>query len=165
MSLAVVVWTMTPSASAHTDDPADTPVCPDPQVQVSDYDTERFVASATLLASGCPAREQRQFPLWLSVTRYEETSAHGVARGVLCGPFRSSSEGEARRYSCDVDLALDHPEVEAATYQVEVSYPGADGDETMAFEVFCVSEDGSYGCELQDDPEATGNHTSPRSSA
>jgi hypothetical protein len=140
-------------AAAHAPDPAnEREACPAPEVVVADYDTSRFVASATLLATGCPQREQRQFPLWLSVTRYDDTSAHGSTRGVLCGPFRSSPEGEPT-YSCDVEVTLDHPEVESAYYTVEVTYPGTDGEETVAFEVLCISGEGSYGCERQDNPE------------
>ena len=50
-------------------------------------------------------------------------------------------------YSCDIDLAMDHPSTEAAQYQVEVTYPSADGDETKAFESFCESNADGTSCE------------------
>lgn len=154
LSLAMSTTVVVAPAAAHAPDPAGgREVCPAPEVVVDDYDTSRFAASATLQATGCPQREQRQFPLWLSVTRYDDTSAHGATRGVLCGPFRPSPEGGEPTYSCDVDVTLDHPPVETANYTVEASYPGADGEETVAFEVLCTSDEGSYGCELQDNPE------------
>ena len=144
--LAVLALTLTPSASADTGDPADRRGCHDPHVEW-DYDTGTFAAWATLEASGCPAREQRQWALWLSVTRYEATSAHGVSNGVLCGPFLSESQSNGRRYSCDVDLTFDHPEVEEADYQVEVTYPADHGDETMVVDLSCVADDhGTYAC-------------------
>jgi hypothetical protein len=148
---AVAALSPVPAASAH-DEATDASPCPDPQVQVWDYTSESFTAGATLLASGCPAREGRQFPLWLSVTRYEETSVHGHTTATLCGPFQPASESGDHRYACEVDVTIDHPPTEQATYTVEATYPGADGEETMAFDVVCVSEEDSYGCELADDP-------------
>jgi hypothetical protein len=150
LTVAVCVLTMTPSASAHTDQPAHPRMCPDPQLEW-DYETTTFRAWATLNASGCPSREDRQFPLWLSITRSEETSTHGVAREVLCGPFPSSSESDGRGFSCDVALSFDHVEVETATYEVQFAYPGADGQETAYVDVVCISDGAGAGCELEDD--------------
>jgi hypothetical protein len=149
MSLALTLLTMTPSASAHTDQPADAGICPDPHVEWA-YDAGTFTAWATLPASGCPARENRQFPLWLSITRYEDTSVHGAGRDVVCGPFPSSSQPKSRRFACDGDLSFDHPEVETASYEVQVGYPGADGRQTAYVYVLCVSDDTGAECELED---------------
>ena len=153
LSLTVSTLVVVAPAAAHETGPADDEACPAPEVVVSDYDLSRFVASATLAATGCPAREQRQFPMWLSVIRSDDTTAYGVTHGQLCGPLRPSDGGAA--YSCAVDVALDHPEVEEAYYTVEATYPAAHGEETDAFEVLCISGDGSYGCELQDEPRGT----------
>jgi hypothetical protein len=153
VSLAMSTLVVVAPAAAHAADPAsEQEACPEPKIVVFDYDMSRFASSATLQATGCRQREQRQFPLWLSVTRYDDTSAQGTTRDVLCGPFRPSPDGEPT-YSCDVDVAVDHPTVETANYTVEVTYPGDAGEETRTFEVLCVSDEESYGCELQDDPE------------
>lgn len=169
LSLTMSTLAVAAPAAAHEPAPVDDEACPAPEVVVSDYDLSQFAASATLAATGCPAREQRQFPFWLSVTRYDDTSAHGSTRGVLCGPFRPSPDSGAT-YSCDVDVVLDHPDVEQAHYTVEATYPGPDTEETIAFEVLCISKDGSYGCELQDNPRGTydtmgDDVTPPRASA
>ena len=150
MFLAVGVLAMTPSAAAHTEDSAEPSACPEPHVDWQ-YDPDTFIVWATLPATGCPAREERQFPLWLSITRYEETSVHGVGRDVLCGPFPSSSESDGRRFSCEVDLGFDYREVEQARYEVQVNYPGADGPETTYLDLVCVSDESDAGCELEDD--------------
>jgi hypothetical protein len=152
VSVAVLGLTMTPSASAHTDQPADRGGCPEPHVEWA-YDAETFTVWATLPASGCGSREQRQFPLWVSITRYEETSVHGVGRDVVCGPFPSSSQSPGRRYACDADLSIDHPEVERASYEVQIGYPGSDGQETAYVDVDCVSDEAGGGCVLEEDPQ------------
>jgi hypothetical protein len=50
-------------------------------------------------------------------------------------------------YSCSVEIAMDHPPTEAAQHRFEVTYPGADGEETMAFESFCESNADGTSCE------------------
>jgi hypothetical protein len=148
LSAACSALFMVAPAAAHidgSDEPQDR--CPAPETTY-DYDTEQFAVAVTLAATGCPQREQRQFPLWVSVTRYDDTSAEGATRAVLCGPFRPSSDADGPRYSCDVDVALDHPRVEAAYYTVEVTYPDDDGDQVSAFDTFCVSDESHAACEV-----------------
>jgi hypothetical protein len=70
---------------------------------------------------------------------------------VDCGPFPSRENAEGgdanRPSSCDLNVAYEHPQVEAAQYDVEVTYPGATADRTMSAVVFCRS-DGNWGsCE------------------
>jgi hypothetical protein len=69
----------------------------------------------------------------------------------MCGPFRSAADtepGEAPpRYSCDVDVAVDHPEVENSQYDVDVSFPGATGDRTATLVAFCTSDGDTSTCE------------------
>lgn len=148
LCLAISTLFVVNPAGAHVDGSDEAPdSCPAPEV-VHDYDTEQFAVAATLVATGCPQREQRQFPLWVSVTRYDDTSAHGATRGVLCGTF-PSSDPDGPQHSCDVGLALDHPPTEAASYTVEVTYPGADGDEVLAYDSFCVSDESAATCEVK----------------
>jgi hypothetical protein len=124
--------------------------CPVPEI-THDYDAGHFTVHATLLASGCRAREHREFGFSAFITRHDGSTAEGHGRNVSCGPFRSASDmgpGEpTHTYSRNVEIAMDHPSTEAAQYQVEVTYPGADGEETMAFESFCESNADGTSCE------------------
>ena len=134
-----------PNDSGQAPDP-----CPVPEI-THDYDAACFTVAATLLASGCPSREHRDFGFSAFITRHDGSTAGGHGRNVSCGPFRSGSDigpGEPpHTYRCDIDVAMDHPSTEAAQYRVEVTYPGADGDETMAFESFCESNAAGTSCE------------------
>jgi hypothetical protein len=123
--------------------------CPAPQVTTG-YDTTRFAVEATLLVSGCPAREHRWFPLTVFVSREDGSSGEGHGRMTMCGPFRSAAQRDAgdgpASYACDVDLAFDHPPVETARYDVEVTYPGAGGDKTLSRAFICVSPGATGAC-------------------
>jgi hypothetical protein len=149
---AVAALCLTPPAFAHSTAAASqkaADACPAPEV-TSDYDGERFSVHATLLASGCAAREHRQFSLSGWVSRVDDTTGEGHGRVVGCGPFQSSDDMDPdappRTYSCDIDLSVEHPAVERAQYEVEVTYPGADGDETVTFDSFCVSSEEGTSC-------------------
>lgn len=145
---ALAALVLAPPAFAHA---AAQPsgACPAPEV-VRDYDTRRIAVHATLVASGCPAREHRQFRFSAFVSRDDENSGSGHARAVFCGPFRSSSDMEpgepTTSYRCDVDLAVPHAPTEAAHYRVEVTYPGPKDEETVAFDTFCVSNEQGASC-------------------
>lgn len=145
LSLAVnILFAAAPAAADNSSDVVE--ACPAPEV-VRDYDTDRFAVAVTLVATGCPQREERQFSLWVSVTRRDNTQAHGSTRGVVCGPFPAASDTETqRRYSCDADVAVDHPPFEAAHYRVEVTYPGAHGEEVSVVESFCISDGAGARC-------------------
>jgi hypothetical protein len=146
-ALAVVpsVALADPPAGDEAADP-----CPAPEI-THKYDAARLTVEAKLVASRCPAREHRQFPFSVFVSREDQAGGEGHGRVVMCGPFRSASDmgpGEPpHTYSCDVDLVMDHPSTEAAQYRVEVTYPGADGEERMAFESFCESNADGTSCE------------------
>lgn len=148
---AVAALSPIPGASAHDSPPVeDAPAsCPPPDV-VQDYDTERFSVVVTLPATGCPARENRAFSLSAWVSRIDEHVGEGHGRVVGCGPFRSSDTdagAPARSYACELDAAIPHPSPEAAHYEVEVTYPGADGEgETVTSESFCVSNEAGTSC-------------------
>jgi hypothetical protein len=76
---------------------------------------------------------------------------HGPDWSVDCGPFRSpgdfESPDEAPRYSCNLAVFLDHPQVETAQYDVDVSYPGAGGQRTTSVFTFCTSDGTTASCE------------------
>jgi hypothetical protein len=155
-ALAVVpsVALADPPAGDQAADP-----CPAPEVTHS-YDAARFTVHATLLASGCPAREHREFNFSAFITRRDGSTAEGHGRNVSCGPFRSASDmgpGEPpHTYSCAVEVAMDHPATDSAEYQVEVTYPVADGDETIGYESFCESGTSGTSCEEVYHPAGTG---------
>lgn len=149
---AAAALCLTPPAFAHSTAVASQKVadaCPAPEV-ATDYDAERFSVYATLRASGCPAREHREFSFSAWLNRVDETTGEGHGRVVGCGPFQSGSdmspEEPARTYRCEVELSLLHPAVEAAHYDVHVTYPGPDGDESVSFDSFCVSSEEGTSC-------------------
>jgi hypothetical protein len=142
-------------SSALADPPADGgpggDPCPAPEI-THNYDTTSFTVHATLAASGCPAREHRQFMVSASIYRLDHDGGrNGVERTALCGPFRSSTDGASDEptpsYSCDVDLALDHPEFEHAQYDVDVSYPGANSERNASLFTVCVSDGTTASCD------------------
>jgi len=123
--------------------------CP-PAAVTTAYDTSQFAVHATLLASGCPAREHRWFPFTVFVSREDASSGEGHGRMTMCGPFGSAADAEADEApatsACEVDTVFDHPPVETARYDVEVTYPGAGGDETLSRVFTCVSAGATGSC-------------------
>jgi hypothetical protein len=150
-------------SSALADPPADGgpggDPCPIPEV-THNYDAARFTVHATLLATGCPAREHREFNFSAFITRRDGSTAEGHGRNVSCGPFRSASDmgpGEPpHTYSCAVEVAMDHPATDSAEYQVEVTYPGADGEEMVAFDSYCESNADGTTCDEVYQPTGPG---------
>lgn len=126
--------------------------CPPPTVETQ-YDTERFTLYASLATTGCSVRERRQFSFSAFISRVDAESGHGHGTVTVCGPFRSSDELDGdRSYSCDLETGVDHPPVEAARYDVEVTYPGPDGEATSTLALFCVSSGVTAECEEETRP-------------
>ena len=67
------------------------------------------------------------------------------------GPFPSAgdfdSPEEAPRYSCNLAVFVDQPQVETAQYDVDVSYPGAGSERTTSVFTFCTSDGNTGSCE------------------
>jgi hypothetical protein len=148
---AAVPLLFAPSAFAG-DKPAEREsVCRVPDIDLT-YDTETFTALVSLPASGCTSREHRQFVLSASISRLDHEGGRDVVeRSAMCGPFRSASDfesaGEAPQYFCDLAVFLDHPELESAQYDVEVTYPGAAAERTTSVFTFCTSDGNTAPCE------------------
>jgi hypothetical protein len=126
-------------------------VCRVPGIDLS-YDTETFTALVSLPASGCASREHTMFMLSASISRLDNGGGRDVVeRSAVCGPFRSAgdfdSPDEAPRYSCNLAVFVDHPQVETAQYDVDVSYPGAGGERTTSVFTFCTSDGTTASCE------------------
>jgi hypothetical protein len=126
-------------------------VCRVPHVDLS-YDTATFSALVSLPASGCRSRAHTQFILSASISRLDHEGGRDVAeRSAMCGPFRSADDFEdgetPSKYSCNPAVWLDHPEVESAQYDVEVTYPGAAAERTMRLFTFCTSDGTTASCE------------------
>ena len=139
-----------PAASAHSAPPSEeTPeACPQPEV-VAQYHPDRMSLYVTLPTAGCPTREHGDFSLQAWVSRVDEHTGEGHGRVVPCGPFPSSSDAGAdspdRWDTCELDMVLPHPNPEAAYYDIEITYPGADGEETIESHSFCTTgDDGAY---------------------
>jgi hypothetical protein len=150
--LAAAVPLVFGPAALAADQKPDEPrsVCRVPDVDLV-YDTHDLMVLVSLPVDGCRSRQGRVFPLSASITRLDNSGGRDVADwGVDCGPFRSDENAADHGdppSSCDLNVAYEHPEVESAQYDVEVTYPGATAERTMSAVVFCRS-DGDWGsCE------------------
>lgn len=125
-------------------------VCRVPDVELT-YDTETLTTLVTLPVSGCKTREHSQFILSASISRLDHEGGRDVIeRSGMCGPFRSADDfedGKGPQYTCTMALWLDHPDVETAQYDVEVTYPGAAAERTMRLFTFCTSDGTDASCE------------------
>ena len=106
----------------------------------------------SLPASGCHSREHRIFTLSAMISRLDNGGGRDVTDwSVDCGPFRAASDfepgAEAPQYFCDLGVALDHPPVETAQYDVEVTYPGAAAERATRLFSFCTSDGETATCE------------------
>ena len=153
LALAAVplVVLVAPAASAHDYGFSGESRCSAPTIDTQ-YSLDQLRVFVSLPASGCAAREHRMFDLAATVTRMDNNGSHdGLDAGTTCGPFRSASDvgpGEAApQYSCDLGVAVDHPDVEAAQYDIDVTYPGDSADRTMSDVVFCRSDGDNASCE------------------
>jgi hypothetical protein len=151
-ALPLVLAPLTASpALAGDDSSAAGSGCPVPTVD-TDYDVHQLTVHLSLPVSGCAAREHRIFDLDSTVTRMDNNGSHdGLDAGTTCGPFRSASDvgpGEpAPDDSCGLGVAVGHPAVEAAQYDIDITYPGASGERTVTDVVFCRSDGDGASCE------------------
>jgi len=125
--------------------------CAIPKV-ATQYDAHQLTVFVSLPASGCAAREHRIFDLDMTVTRMANHWSHDVSDWTTtCGPFRSADDAEPGyppgQYSCNLSAALDHPNVEVAQYNVDLTYPGASGERTVTAVAFCRSDADNASCE------------------
>ena len=148
---AAVPLLLSPTALATDKPPERQSVCRVPNVELT-YDTATFTTVVSLPVSGCEPREHTQFILSAQVFRTDSNVGRDmVERSAMCGPFRSASDFESGQeppqYSCNLAVWLDHPEVESARYDVEVSYPGARQPRTDHVFTFCTSDGKTATCE------------------
>jgi hypothetical protein len=149
--LAAVPLVVAPPAFAHPESSGGESRCQVPKVETQ-YDVDQFRVFVSVPASGCAAREHRQFELVTKVTRMDNHGSHDVSDwSTMCGPFRSVDDvepGDAPpQYSCDLSVAVDHPQVENAQYDIEITYPGAVAERTMTGVLFCTSDGDNAGCD------------------
>lgn len=153
LALAAVPLVVVPAASAHAERPDrdGKPDCPAPTVETT-YHVDQLRVFVSLPASGCAAREHSMFDLTATVTRMDNQGSHDVRRETAsCGPFRSAADAEPGdppgTYSCDLTLAFHHPKSEAAQYDIDLTYPGGDGERTISHVLFCRSDGDQASCE------------------
>ena len=149
--ISAVPLLLAPTAVAAQQQPESESVCPVPDIDLY-YDPYTFGARVSLPASGCASRENRQFMVSTSISRLDHEGGRDVVdRSVMCGPYRSADDTEpgdtAAQYSCDTHLFLDHPEVEDAQYDVDITYPGAKAERTTSLFTFCTSDGQTASCE------------------
>ena len=141
-----------PTALAADKKPAEgRSVCRVPDIDLR-YDTETLTALVSLPASGCQSREHTQFMLSASISRLDNEGGRDlVERSAICGPFRSADDFEGSQeppqYFCNLAVFLDHPDIENAQYDINVSYPGAAAERTTSVFTFCTSDGKTASCE------------------
>ncbi len=153
--LAAVPLALGPSAVAHANPSDGGSQCQTPNVDMQ-YDVAQFTFAVSLPASGCATREHRMFDLDTDITRMDNNGSHDETEwSTTCGPFRSAADAgpgdPAPQYSCDLSVSFDHPNVEVAQYDVEITYP-AMGDRTMSAVYFCRSDGNNTACEVNAPP-------------
>lgn len=126
-------------------------VCPGPEAH-SRYETDVFSVRVSLPVAGCAVREERRFALGIRVVRMDHHGGHDITeRTATCGPYpqasAAGSDDAAHGSTCDLKLTVDHPEVENAQYDVEITYPGANGQRTMTAMLFCTSDGNRASCD------------------
>jgi hypothetical protein len=149
--LVVLPLVTAPAALAHAVPSDGESHCAVPKVDPQ-YDVDLLTVHVSLPASGCAAREHRMFDLAMTVTRMDNNGSHDTLdSGTTCGPFRSAGDVEpgapAPQYRCDHAMGVDHPRVEAAQYDIDLTYPGADGQRTTTDVLFCRSDADNASCE------------------
>jgi hypothetical protein len=130
--------------------------CPVPAVG-TEYDVHELVVHISLPVSGCAARQHRVIEMDTTLRRVEDDeSGDGLGGGVTCGPYPSAGDTDAadpaEEESCGEGMGLDHPPVEAARYEIDITYPGASGKRTVTDAIFCRSDGENVSC----DPLAMG---------
>jgi hypothetical protein len=149
--LVVLPLVAAPAALAHAARSDGESHCAVPKVDPQ-YDVDLLTVHVSLPASGCAAREHRMFDLAMTVTRMDNNGSHDTLdSATTCGPFRSAGDVEpgdpAPQYSCDYAMGVDHPKVEAAQYDIDLTYPDDNGEQTMSDVVFCRSDSHKASCE------------------
>lgn len=147
---AAVPLLLCPTALAADKRTESESVCRVPDVDLR-YDTETFSALVSLPVSGCRPRENNQFILSASISRTDSNVGRDmVERSAVCGPFRSPDGFESDhepQYTCDLGVWLNHPDVESARYDIDVSYPGARQQRTDRLFTWCISDGKTASCE------------------
>ena len=149
--ICAVPLLLAPTAVAAEQQPERESACRVPDIDLY-YDPYTFGARVSVPASGCASRENRRFMVSTSISRLDHEGGRDVVdRSVMCGPYRSTDDTDPGdtppQYACDMHLFLDHPEIENAQYDVNVTYPGADAERTTSLFRFCTSDGQTASCE------------------
>lgn len=116
------------------------------------YDTEKLAMHVKLPATGCPSREHTMFMVSASITRFDDFGpTSSIERSVMCGPFLAAEDQDSdyppAEYFCELDVALDHPEVETIHYDIDVAYPGATSERNTTLVMLCRSDGNTAACD------------------
>jgi hypothetical protein len=112
------------------------------------YTEETLIYLVSVDLTACDWWDGSPIQLEAGLERVDGTEGHGAWSGALCGADfavrpdagdGSSTPATARSKSgaCDVQVAIDHPAVEAAYYRGEVSFPWDGGRRTVSFTALC----------------------------
>ena len=121
--------------------------CAQPVPQRS-YTSGELVYRVAVDLTNCEWWDRSPIQLEAGLERIDGTEGHGAWSGTLCGVAfafppdngeESPTETAATPKSgiCEVQVALEHPPVEAAYYRGEVSFPWEGGRRTLSFTAVC----------------------------
>jgi hypothetical protein len=112
------------------------------------YTDDELVYRLAVDLTHCDWWDGSPIQLDADLERLDGTEGHGAGSGTVCGVDftirpdngeESSTETTARPKSgiCEVQVAIEHPPVEAAYYRGEVSFPWDGGRRTVSFTALC----------------------------
>jgi hypothetical protein len=120
--------------------------CSQPVPQRS-YTDDQLVYSLAVDLTNCAWWDRSPIQLEADLDRTDGTEGHGAGSGTLCGVAFAirPDNGEQpptetatpKSGICEVQVALEHPPVEAAYYRGEVSFPWDGGRRTLSFTAVC----------------------------
>ncbi|MEW6475443.1 MAG: hypothetical protein AB1679_24575 [Actinomycetota bacterium] len=111
------------------------------------YSADRLAYRLSVDLSHCDWWDGSPIQLDAGLERLDGTGGHGAWSGTVCGiglaMGTDSSEPEAettvrsKSGVCEIQVAMEHPPVEAAYYRGEVSFPWQGARRTLAFTALC----------------------------
>lgn len=126
------------------------PQCAEP-VAVVDYQAGAMTYSMEIDLTGCDWWTSDYLELNGSLDRISGGGPERVAGSSGCHllsaePAEGPPPDPEPVRQCDIELVLEHPSLELAHYQGEITYPGPNGNESQRFAAWCGTVAGLSGC-------------------
>lgn len=144
--LALALLSLSPASAAAADD-GDASACRHPELERL-YDEESFFVRLVLDLSGCEWWDGSPIQLEATLMRHDGEDGYAATSFTVCGVSPTHDGPRPRREAdpCEVVVGFEHPPVERARYDGEVTYPWRGGERTLSFDATCTSGGGRAGC-------------------